>query len=196
MADCGLDVGEPDPEASAEAQAALDDVLGEVEVVGAALPRFVDGAPDEAVGLPAPVIVGADYAGAPVTIDAATNGPTMVLVVAHWCPYCNEELPKLNQLRDDGRIPDGVNVVAVSTGVDPSRSNFPPDEWLVDMDWTFPAVADGLDDAGLFEASGALGTAAFPFVTLIDGDGNVTERWAGARDIEVLAAALEELAPS
>lgn len=194
MADCGLDVGRPDPEAAAEARAALDEVLGEIEVVGAALPRLVDGAPDAAVGVAAPVIVGADYTGASVTIDAAADGPTMVVVLAHWCPHCNEEIPKLNQLRDEGRIPDGVNVVAVSSGVDPSRGNFPPDEWLTAVDWTFPIVADGLDDAGSFAASGAFGTTGFPFVTLIDGDGNVVARWAGERDIDDLAAALDELA--
>jgi len=194
MEDCGLEIAQDDPEASADALAALDAVLGEVEVVGDPLPQFADGTADTAIGATAPVIVGADYTGSPVTIDAATDGPTMVLVVAHWCPHCNAELPKINQLRDEGRIPDGVDVVAVSSGINPDRSNFPPDQWLADMEWTFPVVADGLDDAGSFIASAAYGTAGVPFAVLIDGDGVVTARWAGERSIDDLAAALETLA--
>lgn len=194
MEDCGLEIAQDDPAVSAETLAALGAVLGDVEVVGDPLPQFADGTPDTAIGTTAPVIVGADYTGSPVTVDAATDGPTMVLVVAHWCPHCNAELPKINQLRDDGRIPDGVNVVAVSSGLDPDRSNFPPDRWLVDMDWTLPVVADGLDGSGSFIASAAYGTAGVPFGVLIDGDGVVTERWAGERSIDELAAALGSIA--
>ena len=197
LSDCGLDVAPPpDTIPPAEAQAALAAVLGEVEVVGDPVPQFADGVADTAIGTAAPVVVGADYAGNEVRIDAAANGPTMVVVVAHWCPFCNEELPKINQLRDEGRIPDGVNVVLVSSGLAPDRANFPPDTWLETMDWTLPVIADGLDASGGFAASAAYGTAGVPFVTLIDGDGNVTGRWAGARDIEQLAAALEGLAPT
>lgn len=194
MAECGLEIVQDDPGTSAASMEALEAVLGEVEIRGVALSPFVEGAPDAAVGTTAPVVVGADYTGEPVTIDAAADGPTMVVVVAHWCPHCNAEIPKLNELRDDGRVPEGVNVVAVSSGLDPERSNFPPDEWLVGADWTFPVVADGLDASGTFAASTAYGTAGVPFVILIDGDGTVVERWAGERSVDELAAALDGLA--
>lgn len=195
MEECGLEIAQDDPTATAEMLAELERVLGDVEVSGDPLPPFVDDVADTAIGMPAPVVVGADYTGAPVTIDPATDGPTMVIVMAHWCPHCNAEVPKLNQLRDDGRIPTGVNVVAVSSGVNPERDNFPPDQWITDVDWTFPVVADGLDDSGSFVASAAYGTAGVPFVVLVDGDGIVTERWAGERTVDDLAAALEGLAP-
>jgi thiol-disulfide isomerase/thioredoxin len=194
MEECGLEIGQPtETVPPAEAAAALAEVLGDVEVVGDPLPQFTDGAIDPAVGTAAPVVIGADYAGEPVTIDAASDGPTMVIVMAHWCPHCNAEIPKLNQLRDEGRVPDGVNVVAVSSGVNPDRGSFPPAEWLEDADWTFPVVADGLDDRGAFIASTAYGTAGVPFVILIDGDGDVAARWAGERSLEEIAAALTQL---
>jgi cytochrome c biogenesis protein CcmG, thiol:disulfide interchange protein DsbE len=195
LAGCGLEVAQPaDTTPPAEVEAALAAVLGEVEVVGEPLPQFVDGAADPAVGTTAPVVVGADYDGNDVRIDAVADGPTMVVVVAHWCPFCNDELPKINQLLDEGRIPDGVNVVLVSSGLAPDRANFPPDAWLESAGWTLPVVADGPGDTASFAASSAYGTAGVPFVTLIDGEGTVTGRWAGARDIEQLAAALETLA--
>ena len=195
MEECGVEIAQPaDTVPPAETVAALAEVLGDVEVVGPALPLFTDGAADPAVGTTAPVVVGADYAGESVTIDATTDGPTMVVVMAHWCPHCNAEIPKLNQLRDEGRIPEGVNIVAVSSGVNPDRDNFPPDEWLRSVDWTFPVVADGLDGSGAFIASAAYGTAGVPFVTLIDGKGDVAARWAGERSVDEIAAALEQLA--
>lgn len=193
MEGCGLDIVQDEATSRSETLAALAEVLGVVELVGEALPPYVAGAADTAVGMPAPVVIGADYAGSPVTIDAAADGPTMVIVMAHWCPHCNAEIPKLNQLRDEGRIPDGVNIVAVSSGLNPDRANFPPDEWLTDGGWTFPVVADGLDESGQFVASAAYGTAGVPHVTLIDGDGNVTARWSGERDVEFLATALAGL---
>lgn len=197
LEDCGLDIAQPtDTVPPAEAQAALAAVLGEVAVNGSALPPFLDNGSDDAVGTAAPVVEGADYSGEPVIIDAATDGPTMVIVMAHWCPHCNEEIPKLNQLRDEGRIPEGVNIVGVSSGIAPDRSNFPPATWLETADWTFPVVADGLDDGGSYIASAAYGTAGVPFAILIDGDGDVVARWAGERSVEQIETALTELADS
>lgn len=190
FADCGLELADDEAAATIDAEA-----LGEVTVVGAALPRFDDAGNDAALGTTAPVVDGADYDGNPVTIDAAADGPTMVMVLAHWCPHCNAEIPRINQLRDEGRVPDGVNIVAVSTGISPDRTNYPPAEWIEASDWTYPVVADGVDpDTGSFIGATAYGTNAFPFVVLLDGDGQVTARWAGETDITVLESALQSLA--
>ena len=161
--------------------------IGPVDVIGDPLPYLETDviADDPAVGEPAPVIVGLDFEGNPVRIDAATDGPTMVVFVAHWCPHCNAEIPVLNELRDDGLIPDGLNVVAVSTAPRADSTNFPPGDWLVDMDWQWPAIADGVDiDTGTFLAAEAYGVSGFPFITLVDGDGNVAARWSGERDAD------------
>ena len=169
--------------------------LRPVEVSGAALPRLTssddgDIPADPAVGTPAPVLVGQDFDDATVRIDAAQDGPTMVVFLAHWCPHCNNEIPEINELRDDGRIPAGLNVVGVPTGSDPGRPNFPPSEWLDDMDWTYPVLVDDylVEADGVSVVAGdAFGLSGFPFVTLIDGDGDVTARWSGERGADQIA---------
>ena len=196
---CGLQLQSADEETTATTETTqplipLSDVLGDVTVTGDVLPDLPDSGDDPAIGLTAPVVTGADYDGNPVTIDATTDGPTMVIVLAHWCPHCNAEVPRINQLRDEGRIPDGVQIAAVSSGVSPDRPNYPPDEWITDVGWTFPVIADGPDATGGFAGAGAYGTTGFPFVVLLDGDGVVVDRWAGERDITDLESALQALA--
>jgi thiol-disulfide isomerase/thioredoxin len=170
------------------------DQIGPVEVVGNSLPALPrEGAVgDEAIGLPAPVIVGVDYDGSTVRVDAASDGPTMVVFLAHWCPHCNAEIPRINELRDDGRFPDGLNIVAVSTALNPGQPNYPPDEWLVEKEWTYPAIADGFDmEDGVFIAAEAFGVSGFPFVALIDADGTVVERWSGEREPDEIIGMIE-----
>ena len=93
-------------------------------------------------GSAVPVVSGVDYDGNEITIDPATDGPTMVVLLAHWCPHCNDEIPVLNEWRDSGEIPEDLNIVGVSTGVSSDAPNYPPDEWLVEMDWQWPVLAD------------------------------------------------------
>ncbi len=170
--------------------------IGPVEVIGDVLPVLTtqDFTADPAVGTAAPVLVGLGYDGKPVRIDAAADGPTMVVFVAHWCSHCNAEIPVINSLRDDNRVPDDVNVVAVSTAVSPGQPNFPPSQWLDDKDWTYPAMADGVDmDNEMFIASNVFGVSGFPFVTLIDRNGIVVARWSGERPASETASLLAAL---
>ena len=156
--------------------------IGPVDLCGNPLPELATDviADDSAVGMTAPTVVGVDFAGDPVRIDPAQDGATMVVFLAHWCPHCNAEIPVLNELRDAGRLPDDLNIVAVSTAPNANGSNFPPGDWLVDMDWQWPAIADGVDiDEGSFLTAEAYGVSGFPFVVLVDGEGKVAARWSG-----------------
>lgn len=181
----------------------LEAELRPVEVIGEVLPPLTATSDDQipqdpAVGTPAPVLVGQDYGDNAVRIDAAQDGPTMVVFLAHWCPHCNNEIPEINELRDDGRIPDGLNVVGVSTGADPGRPNFPPSEWLVEKDWTYPVLVDDYvvsPDGVTVVAGDAFGLSGFPFVTLIDADGNVTARWSGERGADQIAELIDAYLP-
>ena len=145
----------------------LRDEIGPVEVIGAPLPGLAraEVADDPALGMAAPVLVGQNFDGETVRVDAATNGPTMVVFLAHWCPHCNAEVPRLNELRDQGAFPEDLNIVAVSTALDPSQPNFPPSEWMSDIDWTYPVLVDGVDlqAESPFIASAAYGVDGFPF---------------------------------
>jgi len=192
LADCGVDIQGSEPAAAAGPP--IEEVLGDVEVIGDALPTFAQGA-DAAVGMTAPVLIGADYDGNPTQVDAVSDGPTMVVFLAHWCPHCNAEIPKLMQLDAEGRIPDGVNVVTVSTGLNPDAPNYPPDQWLADWEWSFPVIADGVPASqSYFLGGNAYGLTGVPFTVLVDGDGIVVGRWAGERSVEEIEGALLLLA--
>ena len=142
------------------------------------------------------MLVWLDLDRRPIRIDPATDGPTMVVVVAHWCPHCNDEVPRLVELGEQGRIPDGVDLVAVSTAVAPDRPNWPPADWLTDtMAWPFPAMFDGVDlEREAYVAAEAYGVTGFPFVVLVDGDGTVVDRWSGERDTDEIVERLGALA--
>ena len=190
----------PDATVAPDLPAMLVGLIGPVEVIGDKLPLLEtqDFTADPAVGTPAPVIVGLGYDGKTVRIDAEQSGPTMVVFLAHWCSHCNAEIPVLNSLRDDDRIPDEVNVIGVSTAISTGQPNFPPDQWLDDKDWTWPAMADGVDmETETFIAAEAFGLTGYPFTTLIDANGNVAARWSGGRppsEIASLVASLPGLA--
>lgn len=155
-----------------------------VEVTGSALAPLEDPSADPAVGAAAPGLSGADYAGNAVTIEPGTDGPMLVVVLAHWCPHCNNEIPVLQQWEEQGGIPENLQVVGVSTAVSPDRPNYPPGEWLAEKGWAWPVLAD--DDQ--LTAANAYGVTAFPFLTFIDADGNVVARTSGELPVEQLQA--------
>jgi thiol-disulfide isomerase/thioredoxin len=143
-----------------------------------------------------PVVIGEDFDGNTVRIDAANDGPTLAVFLAHWCPHCNREVPRINELRDEGAFPDGLNIVGVSTGISPQRPNWPPSQWFQDMDWTYPVIADGVDmERETFIAADAYGLSGFPFMTLIGSDGKVLARWSGEMDKDDFLEKIEDNLP-
>jgi cytochrome c biogenesis protein CcmG/thiol:disulfide interchange protein DsbE len=168
-----------------------------VSVSGQPLPEFASeiqaGAVDDpAIGQPVPILSGTDYEGDAITIDPATDGPTMIVLLAHWCPHCNAEIPVLNEWRDSGEIPDGLDIVGVSTGVSADRPNFPPGQWLVDKDWQWPVLAD--DENGT--AMAAYGGTSYPTMVFVDGNGDVFQRLSGEQPIEVIDSLADALVGS
>lgn len=197
VADCsGADIGAP-IEPGTPAAFVDGDVFQPVAITGTPLATFTDAAqsgsePDTALCQQAPVLSGYDYAGDPVTIDPASDGPTLVVFLAHWCPHCNAEVPVLNDWRDSGDVPEGLNVVGVSTAAREGEENYPPDEWITDVDWTWPVLADGdisTDEGvdGVFDtAFRAYGSTSFPTLAFVDGDGLLRWRLSGEVPISVI----------
>jgi cytochrome c biogenesis protein CcmG, thiol:disulfide interchange protein DsbE len=161
---------------------------GTVTVSGNPLPQFSDTADDPAVGMTLPTLEGNDQSGAPMTIGA-DGRPTMIMFVAHWCPHCQREVPVVQQWVDDGRLPEGVDLVSVSTAIDPSRPNYPPDAWLADEGWTAPVLVDADNSAAQ-----AAGLSAYPFFVAIDGNGTVVLRTTGELTTDQLDAIASTLA--
>jgi thiol-disulfide isomerase/thioredoxin len=162
-----------------------------VTVTGAPLPALAgDGAPDTAIGMATPVIEGATFDGEPLTIGGASDGPTLYAFLAHWCPACNQEVPELIELRNRDGVPEGMNVVGVSTAVDNTGPNYPPSNWFADSNW--PTEWPVLADSAASEAFAFNGGGAFPYLLVVDADGTVLARDTGVKSAEDLAAFIQE----
>jgi thiol-disulfide isomerase/thioredoxin len=144
-----------------------------VSVEGPHVPVLADG-DDPAVGTTIPTVEGQTFAGEPVTI-AADGTPRLVVFLAHWCPHCQAEVPRLVEFLDGRDTVDGVQIVGVATNTDPAAPNFPPSAWLAEEGWPVPTMAD---DAGNHAAE-ALGLSSFPYYVAVDGEGRVVARASG-----------------
>ena len=143
---------------------------------------------DPAIGTEFPTLAGQSFDGTPITVGGATDGPTMVVYLAHWCPHCNREVPELIKLNDSGDIPEELTVVGVSTGVEPTAPNYPPSTWLADKGWPWKAMAD--DEASTaFVVSGGSG---FPYLVILDADGKVVARDSGEKTAEDLKVWIDD----
>ncbi len=150
-------------------------------------PPAEQGAEDPAVGSRAPQITGYDPDGEPVQIGG-TGQPQALSFLAHWCPHCQAEVPEVVEWVEEGNLPSGVDLVAVSTQHDPARPNWPPDRWLADEGWQGPVLVD--HDLTASEAYGARGT---PFWVFVDGDGTVVARHPGRLTLGELADYVDAL---
>jgi cytochrome c biogenesis protein CcmG, thiol:disulfide interchange protein DsbE len=154
--------------------AASDSVaFGDVTVEGSIVP-FENPTADPAVGSPAPRVSGVDRTGAPVQLSPGTN-PTLVLFMAHWCPHCQADLPRMVEWLEANPDRLGIDVVAIATGSQQTSPNFPPGPWLEREGWDQPHIMD--DQNGT--AARAFGLTSYPFWVAIDAEGNVLGRTAG-----------------
>lgn len=158
--------------------------IGSVDISGTKLPEKPAGAADPAVGQTIPTIEGETFDGTRMTIGP-TGEPTIIMVVAHWCPHCQREVPFIQSWLNTNGAPEGVRLVAIATSNDSARPNFPAGDWLVREKWTVPTMVDDRADDG----AAALGVTGFPYFVVIDAQGKVVERTSG----ELTAAQWEAL---
>ena len=112
----------------------------------------------------------------------------LIAFVAHWCPHCQAEVPRIVDLADDQGEIDGVQVAAVATSSTPDRPNFPPGDWLASEDWPGPVLVDSEPEADqLPTAAAAYGEAGFPFLVAVDAEGKVVARASGEQGDQGLA---------
>lgn len=163
----------------------LDATFGPVEVSGPALPTLTSPAADPALGTAAPEVDATTPEGDPIDFGGPGE-PTLVVFLAHWCPHCQAELPVLVDLAADGGF-EGVRTVAVLTGTDPVAPNFPPVRWLDREGWTGEIALD--DERGT--AAAAYGLSSYPFLVMLDADGQVVGRTSGEQPQAVVAALVD-----
>lgn len=148
--------------------------VGSIEVAGTALPDRRGSGADPAVGQIIPTIEGETFDGSPLTIGPSGE-PTIIMVVAHWCPHCQREVPFLQSWLEANGAPEGVRLVAIATSNDSGKPNYPAGQWLVKEKWTVPTMLD--DKAS--DAAQALGVTGFPYFVVVDAQGRVVERTSG-----------------
>ncbi len=163
--------------------------FGEPSITGGFLPPTSGNTTsDPAVGMVAPEIEGVDFDGNAVSVSHDGN-PKAVVFLAHWCPHCQDEVPRVQGWLDSGGGVDGVDIVAVSTFATSGRDNWPPSRWLESENWTTPTIADDSDSNAMV----AYGGTAVPYWVFLNGDGTVAGRISGGLEIGTLEQALREI---
>jgi hypothetical protein len=160
-------------------------------VEGTPLPEWAAEGTDPAVGRILPTVSGTDLAGAPLTIGPDGRGKAIV-VLAHQCPHCQAEVPRIVAWLEDNPVPDGVDVVGLSTNINPAGTNYPPSAWLEREGWQPPTLNDDANGTAYRALSLGMGTPGWVFVTP---DGVVQLRTVGELPPEDFGALLEEIAP-
>lgn len=164
----------------------LQQQYGIVTVRGDSLPQVPDG-DDPAVGSVAPTIISERGEGTVRVEPGEEARPVMLVFLAHWCPHCQRELPRLVEMQESGAF-DDIRTVAVLTATTAERDNFPPSVWLDEEGWTGDRFFDDEDST----AGAAYGLSSFPMMTFLDADGVVVERLAGEQDPATIEAAVAE----
>ncbi|MGK2950024.1 MAG: TlpA family protein disulfide reductase [Acidimicrobiales bacterium] len=158
-----------------------------ISVSGDPLPAHTGEPADPAVGQPLPALLGINADQEQVEVVPG-DGPTVVAVLAHWCPVCQREVPALVDLEAEGAF-DGVRLVGLLTDSDRGRPNFPPAAWLEEEAWP----GDVLLDSEELDAAQALGVSGYPFLVFLDADGNVVARTSGELPADTVRALLDEI---
>jgi len=156
---------------------------------GASLPAFQGSTRDAAVGLAAPTLDSVDFAGKPAQAGGATGSPYALVFLAHWCPHCQAEVPRLVEAAKGGKIA-GVDVVGIPTATTDQQPNYPPSAWLAREDWKFPVVLDAANG----KAARAFGLTGYPYFVFVDAQGKVAGRASGELGSDQIEAIFEALA--
>ena len=162
---------------------------GETTVTGDLLPELAGENDDNiALGLSAPIFSAPNENSEIVNLEKNGNAKAL-LFLAHWCGYCQKEVPVVQGFIDSVGVPPGVDVIAIATSIDRGRENYPPQRWLADEGWSETQLYD-LDR----EIGNAYGLTAFPYWVFLDKDLNVVARRTGNLPADMVGALLIQLA--
>ncbi|GBE21040.1 sporulation thiol-disulfide oxidoreductase A precursor [bacterium BMS3Bbin01] len=153
------------------------------------LPPFPGGGQDPAQGLTLGAVSGVWYSdGATHTIDPADGTPRAWLIWAHWCPYCQKELPIVKAWYEANAAENPhMQIVSITTAMDDTAAN-PLLPYLQEQQFPFPVI---IDDSGALGRQ--FGVSAFPFWVFTAPDGTVLGRTAGLLPEDQMLAIFEQL---
>ena len=128
------------------------------------------------------------YTASTVTYPSSSEKARVWMVWAHWCPYCQQELPELSAFWEQSQSSfPNVELVSITTSQDDTRGN-PLEPYLDELQLPFPVLVDNdLSIAGQF------GTTSFPYWVVTDTEGTVLLRISGAIPLEQVANIFTEL---
>lgn len=162
-----------------------------VTVTGAALDPMPDtsgGATDPGLGKKPPELSGKTFDGSSISIVPGGK-PKLVIFVAHWCPHCRAEVPRIVQWMNSEQKPKNLDLVAVSTAVNRSPVNYPPSKWFQTEKFTVPVLTDDKDSS----AAAAWGLPGYPYLVMLRADGTVAARTSGEfADVAALDAWIQK----
>ena len=162
---------------------------GETTVTGDLLPEFAGENDDNiALGLAAPIFSAPNENSEIVSLEKNGNAKAL-LFLAHWCGYCQKEVPVVQGFIYSAGVPPGVDVIAIATSIDRGRENYPPQKWLADEGWSETQLYDVDREIG-----NAYGLSAFPYWVFLDKDLNVVARRTGNLPADMVGALLIQLA--
>ena len=162
---------------------------GETTITGQGLPEYAGENDDNiALGIAAPLFSGPNENSEIVSLEK--NGKAKALLfLAHWCGFCQKEVPIVQEYIDIVGIPEGVEIIAIATSIDRARDNYPPNDWLAEEGWSETQIYDVDRDIGT-----AYGINSFPYWVFLDKDLNVALRRAGNLPIDQVGQLLFDLA--
>jgi cytochrome c biogenesis protein CcmG/thiol:disulfide interchange protein DsbE len=162
---------------------------GEVSVSGDPLPVFAgDNDDNVSIGLPAPTFSAPNENSEIISLEKNGNAKAL-LFLAHWCGFCQDEVPSVQEWVDTIGVPEGVEIIAIATSIDRVRDNYPPQKWLEREGWSETQIYD-LDRT----IGDAYGLTAFPYWVFLDNELNVKARRTGNLPQDAVGQLLVQLA--
>jgi cytochrome c biogenesis protein CcmG/thiol:disulfide interchange protein DsbE len=131
-------------------------------------------------GATVPTVIGEDFDGSEVEIRNDDGRAKAIFLLAHWCPHCQAEVPRIQQWLDETGGMDGVDIYSVSTSMSSARDNFPASDWLEGAGWTPPVIRDDEDNSVYI----AYGAGGFPYIVYVNADGTVAARTSGEISVD------------
>ena len=162
---------------------------GEVTVSGDPLPVFAGENDDNvSIGLPAPTFSAPNENSEIISLEKNGNAKALIFL-AHWCGFCQDEVPSVQEWVDTIGVPEGVEIIAIATSIDRARDNYPPQKLLEREGWSETQIYD-LDRT----IGDAYGLTAFPYWVFLDNELNVKARRTGNLPQDAVGQLLVQLA--